>query len=152
MFVQSQLNNCQRQSPNIKTVEKIRKNEERTIYDIGYYKNIVGRAFDKTKNGIMSIDEFTRYSQLCTITISFGKGWSASYKRVNVYDCPCWIDISLLECFTLLDGYLSQLSDLIPALSSDEEPEPSESELISIQENNQLIEPLLPKLEQTRFG
>ena len=41
-------------------------------------------------------------------------------------------------------------SDLIPALSSDEEQ--SESDLVSIRENNELIEPLLPKLEQTRFG
>uniref|UniRef100_A0A0K2TUL2 MH2 domain-containing protein n=1 Tax=Lepeophtheirus salmonis TaxID=72036 RepID=A0A0K2TUL2_LEPSM len=32
---------------------------------------------------------------VCSVRVSFAKGWGANYKRQNVTNCPCWLEIML---------------------------------------------------------
>ncbi|KAK0407476.1 hypothetical protein QR680_019214 [Steinernema hermaphroditum] len=55
------------------------------------------------RSAAINVDDF---GNLCTIKVSFVKGWGPDYPRRSVKQCPCWIDIHVNRALQLLDEVL----------------------------------------------
>jgi len=47
--------------------------------------------------------------RLCTLRLSFVKGWGPDYPRETIKDTPCWIEIKLNRPLQLLDEVLQSM-------------------------------------------
>ena len=53
--------------------------------------------------GGIGVDDLRK---LCILRLSFVKGWGPDYRRTNIKETPCWIEIQLNRALQLLDSVL----------------------------------------------
>uniref|UniRef100_A0A0N4Z647 Mothers against decapentaplegic homolog n=1 Tax=Parastrongyloides trichosuri TaxID=131310 RepID=A0A0N4Z647_PARTI len=44
---------------------------------------------------------------ICSLKVSFVKGWGEAYGRERIFECPCWIDVTVNRALQILDYILN---------------------------------------------
>lgn len=111
IFVQSRLCN-HHHTFHLSTVCKIPPGCSLKIFNCMEFSNLLSQAVN---HGYDSVFELTK---MCTIRMSFVKGWGAEYHRQDVTSTPCWVEIHLHGPLQWLDKVLIKMDPAANAISS----------------------------------
>lgn len=102
IFVQSRNFNYTNNQPPT-TVCKVPAEHEMVIFNKSEFARLLTESANKDYESVFEL------LKMCTIRMSFVKGWGIEYHRQDVTSTPCWIEIHLLEPLQWLDKVLTQL-------------------------------------------
>lgn len=111
VFVQSRLLNIERQFTN-NSVCKIPPLSTLVIFSNFAFSKILNEAVSQ---GFEVVYDMTK---MCTIRISFVKGWGTDYHRQDVTATPCWIEIHMNGALKWLDKILYMMGSPQTAIGS----------------------------------
>jgi len=110
IFVQSQCFNIQSGLENM-TVCKVPRTCELEVFKFEVFRkylNAINRDYRQ-------LHEMTK---MCSIRVSFVKGWGADYRRQDITSTPCWIEILFVDALKELDGILTHIETPSNKISS----------------------------------
>lgn len=88
---------------NPKTVIKIPAGHEADIFDNEKFAKSLGEAVE------YNFEAVYKMNSLCTLRLSFVKGWGSDYRRAHVTSTPCWVEIYLNGQLQWLDRILREM-------------------------------------------
>lgn len=111
VFVHSSMtNHLDNHAPN--TVCKLMTDQQLRVFDTNAFARILEQRVQ------MGFVESIALHQLCTVRVSFVKGWSGQYHRQDITSTPCWMEIHLNGPLKWLDNVLTQMGSPHYAISS----------------------------------
>ncbi len=101
VFVNSRLSNLDNEDPSPGRVERIAPGESWEFFDMEGFRSVLqSRA---SRGSYMEVHDL---GNMCSIPFSFGKGWGGDYRRKEVSQTPCWIEVLLHEPLKWMDEVL----------------------------------------------
>lgn len=97
---------------NANAVAKVHPGNSLKIFDIRDFRQILESSVSK---GYKAVYDLTK---LCTVRISFVKGWGSDYHRADATSTPCWIEIHLHGPLQWLDKTLSHMGSPMDNIGS----------------------------------
>ena len=88
----------------LNTVCKLPTEHEMVIFDDTAFAQML-----MSESGPKDYQSAVNFSKMCTIRVSFVKGWGNDYHRQDVTSTPCWIEIHLSSPMKWIDNILRQL-------------------------------------------
>jgi len=96
------------QSPNanamynwaVETVVKVPQNKTLIIFDTQKFTSMLTESIPG------GFDEVYGLTRMCTIRVSFVKGWGQDYKRQSIRNTPCWIELRMNRPLQWIDTVL----------------------------------------------
>lgn len=112
IFVQSRLFNSQK-NLQLNTVCKILPGCSLMIFNNSDFAALIAKAV--SQGGYDAVFDLTK---MCTIRMSFVKGWGAEYHRQDITSTPCWVEIHLQGALQWLDRVLVEMDSPANMVSS----------------------------------
>ncbi|EFP12574.1 CRE-DAF-8 protein [Caenorhabditis remanei] len=100
VFIQSISANLKNNFP-MNTVSKLPPNGTMKLFDMYQFSKQLALAAERTYNDVHSL------SRMCTIRMSFVKGWGEAYRRKSVIHSPVWVQIQLNNPMQWIDSVLT---------------------------------------------
>lgn len=97
---------------NANAVVKVHPGNSLKIFDLRDFRQILESSVSK---GYKAVYDLTK---LCTVRISFVKGWGSDYHRADATSTPCWIEIHLHGPLQWLDKTLYQMGSPLDNIGS----------------------------------
>jgi len=109
IFVQSIEANSRAKLPNLDAI-KVVHGAKVDIFDVKNFSKFLSSAIPKGFKGVYELNA------ICSVRISFGKGFGKDYRRRSILNCPCWIEIRLHRPLQLIDSILTKIDTCDPNL------------------------------------
>ena len=102
VFIQSP--NCNsRYGWDLSTVIKVPPNCTLTIFDMTSFSKDLAESIPKGFEAVYAL------ARMCSVRISFVKGWGRDYRRQSVINCPSWLELRLNGPLRWIDVILKEL-------------------------------------------
>lgn len=85
----------------LNTVSKLQPSGTMKVFDMYQFSKQLAAAAEKTYQDVYSL------SRMCTVRLSFCKGWGEHYRRSTVLRSPVWFQIHLNNPMTWIDSVLT---------------------------------------------